>query len=182
MEYSIVDCFMLGMVLGLVFAPIYEGLRIVRLVFRARAVVFLCDVVFFVLAGEAVFRLSLVLGDHVRGYTVVGFGAGIFAYITTLGRLLNAAESGAAVLWRKTIGRLFSRISAFFKGQYRAFAQNVRAVFGKVADFFGGCKKRLGEGLIFRHKMGYNIKTDYINDNRGSVTHNVIQAQVRRSP
>ncbi len=181
MTFSIPDCFMLGLLLGLCFAPVYEAMRIVRLVLRARVVTFICDVLFFALAGEAVFRLSLVLGDHIRGYTIVGFGAGIFAYITTLGRVLNAIESGAAILWRKTIGRLISSFTQWCKGIFGAIAQNSRAAFGKVADFFAKRAKSLRGVLIFGRRMGYN-KTNRRNDNGGSVSHNVIQAKIRRSP
>lgn len=181
MEYSIPDCFMLGLLLGLCYAPVYEALRIVRLILRHKAVVFLCDVVFFVLAAQGVFRLSLVLGNYIRGYTIAGFGTGIFAYIVTVGRLVNAAEAGAAILWRKSIGRLIDRISRFTKKELSAIAQFFGNSFGKIADFSSRTGKTLKQHLIFKGKVGYNKKTD-IKDNRGSVSHNVIQAQVRRSP
>lgn len=179
MEFSIPDCFMLGLLLGLCFAPVYEALRIVRLIFRFKFVVIACDILFFVLAGEAVFRLSLVLGNHIRGYTIAGFGAGIFAYIVTLGRVLNAAESGAAVLWRKTVGRLAKRCSDSIRRGFGAIAQNAKAFFGKVADFFAAGEKKLKEGLILSRRKSYNNKTDI---NNGGNISNVIQAHIRRSP
>ena len=46
--------------------------------------IFVCDVLFFILAAGLVFRLSMVLGNYVRVYTIMGFGAGVFAYIVTI--------------------------------------------------------------------------------------------------
>lgn len=89
MSYTVPECFMAAFAAGLMFSLVYEALRIVRVIFPFRIVVFVCDVVFFLLAALAVTRLSMALGDHIRWSTVFGFGAGIFAYINTLGRLLN---------------------------------------------------------------------------------------------
>lgn len=170
---------MLGLLLGICFAPLYEGLRIIRLLLPYRAVIFICDVVFFIAAAEGVFRLSLVLGNHIRGYTIAGFGFGMFAYIVTLGRILNKAESAAAHLWRRTLHHAVQFICSRIKSVFIAIAQFAKRYFGKIADFIGKRKKSVKEHLIFKGKIGYNNKTD-IKDNGGSVTTNVIQAQVRR--
>lgn len=96
MSYTVPECFMAAFAAGLMFSLVYEALRIVRVIFPFRIVVFVCDVVFFLLAALAVTRLSMALGDHIRWSTVFGFGAGIFAYINTLGRLLNLLENAVA--------------------------------------------------------------------------------------
>ena len=96
MAYSIPDCFMIAFAAGLIFAVVYEILRIIRIMFPFQVVTFVCDIVFFVIAAGAVTKLSLSLGNYIRIYTVLGFGAGIFTYITTLGRLLNIVENAVA--------------------------------------------------------------------------------------
>ena len=48
MYVSIPDCFMIAFVVGLIFGLVYEALRIVRLILRFKAAVFLCDVLFFI--------------------------------------------------------------------------------------------------------------------------------------
>ena len=97
MAYSIPDCFMIAFAAGLIFAVVYEILRIIRVMFPFHVVTFVCDIVFFVIAAGAVTKLSLSLGNYIRIYTVLGFGAGIFTYITTLGRLLNIVENAVAL-------------------------------------------------------------------------------------
>lgn len=177
-EFTIPDCLALGLILGLLYAPIYEALRIIRLIFPFKVVVFLCDVVFFVAAAEGVFRLSLLLGNHVRGYTIVGFGAGIFTYIVTFGRLLNAAESGAAVLWRMTIGRFFRYIYEKLEKSLGAFAHNISKAFSKISKNVKSIGKKHSDPLIFDDNIGYNKLDNY----GGSVSENVIRANVRKSP
>lgn len=63
MSYSIPDCFMIAFAVGLVFGLVYEALRIVRLILRFGAAVFICDIAFFMLAAAAVFKLSESLGN-----------------------------------------------------------------------------------------------------------------------
>ena len=48
MAYSIPDCFMTAFAVGLLFALVYEALRIIRILLPFRAVTFVCDVLFFV--------------------------------------------------------------------------------------------------------------------------------------
>ena len=96
MAYSIPDCFMIAFAAGLIFAVVYELLRIIRVMFPFQVMTFVCDIVFFVIAAGAVTKLSLSLGNYIRIYTVLGFGAGIFTYITTLGRFLNIVENAVA--------------------------------------------------------------------------------------
>ena len=70
MSYTVPECFMAAFAAGLMFSLVYEALRIVRVIFPFRIVVFVCDVVFFLLAALAVTRLSMALGDHIRWSTV----------------------------------------------------------------------------------------------------------------
>lgn len=179
MSYSIPDCFMISFICGLVFGLVYEALRIVRLVLRFKAAVFVCDVLFFVLAAGLVFKLSMVLGNYVRIYTILGFGAGIFAYIVTIGRVLNLIESAAAAVWRKTIGRLARLALKKAKKTFGAFAHMMSGVFGKAADFFSNSQKNLSKRLQSKGKKMYN--KDIINNGKGSETGHVIQAKVTRS-
>ena len=115
MAYSIPDCFMIAFAAGLVFALVYEALRIIRVVFPFKVVTFICDIAFFVIAAGAVTKLSLSLGNYIRVYTVLGFGAGIFTYIATIGRLLNVLENAAAGAVRAA----FSAVFRFFWQDFR---------------------------------------------------------------
>lgn len=67
MSYTVPECFMAAFAAGLMFSLVYEALRIVRVIFPFRIVVFVCDVVFFLLAALAVTRLSMALGDISAG-------------------------------------------------------------------------------------------------------------------
>lgn len=170
---------MIAFVVGLLFGLVYEALRIVRLILRFKAAIFLCDIIFFVLAAAAVMTLSKSLGSYVRIYTVLGFGAGVFCYIVTIGRLLNLAESAASIAWRKTIGRLL-----------RSIANGVKKLFGKIrqktALAFSNCSKdlrkhgeNLGKHLKSRGNLLYNNKEPK-KLKEGEKAH-VIQAKVKRS-
>lgn len=172
MYITIPDCFMIAFIAGLLFGLVYEALRIVRLILRFKAAVFLCDILFFVLAAFAVMALSKSLGNYVRSYTVLGFGAGVFCYIVTIGRLLNLAESAASIVWRKTIGKLLHSLGNSAKRAFVAFRQKTIALFGKLS-------KDLRKHLKFTPKMMYNIKEPQKYE-EGERTH-VIQAKVKRS-
>lgn len=180
MSYSISDCFMIALAAGFLFGLVYEALRIVRLILRFKAAVFVCDVAFFMLAALAVFRLSESLGNYVRVYTVLGFGAGVFTYIVTIGRILNLAESAAALVWRHTIGRLIRSIGGFSRKVFVGFAQRTRTGFGKIYEYCGSARENCIKRLQSRHKTLYNKKrSEKIGE--GEEVH-VIKASVRRSP
>lgn len=176
--YSIPDCFMIAFICGFAFGLVYEAFRVIRLVLRFKAAVFVCDVLFFVLAAGLVFKLSMVLGNYVRIYTLLGFGAGVFAYIVTIGRVLNLIESAAAVVWRKTIGKLARLIAAKTKKAFGAFAHIMTRFFSKAAEFLSNGQKNLSKHLHSNGKKLYNKDTI---SGKGSETSHVIQAKVTRS-
>lgn len=177
MNINIPDCFMIAFFVGFVFGLVYEALRIIRLILRFKAAIFLCDIAFFILAAFAVMRLSTMLGNYVRMYTIFGFGVGVFAYIVTIGRLLNLIESAASVAWRLTIGRLFKKISVFFKKTFVGFTQKIKSGFVRASKLFE--KKREN------HRMDLKSNSEKVyNKNRldkiGEGEKNVIKADVRR--
>lgn len=178
MNYSVPDCFMIALICGFFFGSVYEALRIIRLILRVRPAVFLCDVAFFVLAAFAVEALSPVLGSYVRSPVVIGFIAGIFAYIVTVGRIFNLMESAAAEVWRYTIGRFLRFLSGKLKVAFGAFAHNARSAFGKVSDFSLRQRKKFKGYLKSDHEKVYN---NSIMKSKESETGHVIKAQVRRS-
>ena len=73
MSYSIPDCFMIAFICGFAFGLVYEAFRVVRLILRFKAAVFVCDVLFFVLAAGLVFKLSMVLGNYVFMAALMSF-------------------------------------------------------------------------------------------------------------
>lgn len=173
MNISIPDCFMIAFTVGLLFGLVYEALRIIRLILRFKAAVFICDILFFLLSAFAVMTLSKSLGNYVRSYTVLGFGAGVFCYIVTIGRLLNLAESAASIVWRKTIGKLIHNTYIKLGEGFSAFTQ-------KAVPFFDKCSKDLQNHLKSTSKMLYNNSKKPQNAKESEKTH-VIQAKVNRS-
>lgn len=179
MYVSIPDCFMIAFVAGLIFGLLYEVLRIVRLILRFKAAVFVCDVLFFVVSALGVMTLSKSLGNYVRLYTVLGFGAGVFTYIVTLGRVLNLMESAASIVWRKTIGRLLHKISRSAKKAFGIMFQKMSLLFGKIYKDHKETKEKRLRDLKNSDKKLYNEKRlDKIGE--GEYAH-VIKAKVTKS-
>ncbi len=177
MNVSIPDCFMIAFFVGLVFGLVYEVLRIIRLILRFKAAVFVCDIVFFILAAGVVVKLSSFLGNYVRIYTVLGFGAGVFTYIVTVGRLLNLMESAASTAWRMTIGKLLKKIGSFSKKSFVKIKQKVKAGFVKISKYFSNLPENRLKHLKSNNKKVYNNKRL---DKIGEGGNNVIKADVRR--
>ncbi len=179
MNVSIPDCFMTAFAVGLVFGLVYEALRIARLILRWDAAVFICDVAFFILAAQAVMTLSELLGSYVRIYTILGFGAGVFTYIVTVGRILNIAESAASAAWRRSIGKLIHTGTQKTKKAFGIIAHKSKSEFVKISKVCGEGYKKSQSYLKSHTKKLYNKKRlDKIGESEK--TH-VIKASVRRS-
>lgn len=180
MTVSIPDCFMIAFAAGLIFGLVYEAIRIVRLILRFRIAIFLCDIVFFILAAMFVCKLSEFLGNYVRLYTVLGFGAGIFTYIVTIGRFFNVLESAASIVWRKTIGRFLRKCVRLARSIVGKIRHKTGEVFVKIHEYSENLRKKRLEGLHLSQEMVYN---NVGNDNfgEGEKAH-VIHAKVRKSP
>lgn len=171
---------MIAFIAGLIFGLVYEVIRIVRLILNFKAAVFVCDIAFFVLAAMFVCKLSEFLGNYVRMYTVLGFGAGIFAYIVTLGRMFNMLESAACVVWRKTLGRLFRKIRTFANDKVHKIDGFFKSLFVKINQYSEKRAKKSSKLLHLDDDKRYNIKyTDRIGE---GVKKDVIKATVRKSP
>lgn len=179
MAYSIPDCFMIAFAAGLIFSVVYEALRLVRVVFPFRVVTFLCDIAFFVIAAGAVLKLSLSLGNYIRIYTVLGFGAGVFTYITTLGRLLNFVENAVAGAVRSALSAFFRFLGRIFGKLFGAIAHLWADLFGKINKICLLAEKKLHQPLQNKVKMVYN-KGSHKEHSKGSETGHVIQAKIRR--
>ena len=180
MNVSIPDCFMIAFAVGLIFGLVYEAIRIIRLILKFRIAVFVCDIAFFILAAMAVCKLSEFLGNYVRLYTVLGFGAGVFAYIATIGRLFNVLESAASVAWRKTLGRLFNKIGAFIRKTFTNISRKTEGFFVKIHDYWDEQGKKRRERLNLSGKMLYNNEGNNITIGEDEKAH-VIKARVRKS-
>lgn len=177
MYVSIPDCFMISMFVGVVFGLVYEALRIIRLLLPFRLVVFVCDVVFFALASIVVMGLSKLLGSYVRIYTMLGFGAGVFTYIVTVGRLLNVIENAASNAWRKAIHCFFEMIFNAVRKLFGSISHKCKAAFVKNAEYRKRYSKNASQDLNSEADMMYNKKRL---DKIGGRT-NVIKASVRKS-
>lgn len=179
MTVSIPDCFMIAFSVGLIFGLFYEILRIIRLILRFRFAVFICDVAFFIISAFCVCKLSEFLGSYVRLYTVLGFGAGIFTYIATIGRLFNILESAASIAWRKTLGKLFRKFSALIKKLTGKMLQKFKAFFVTIHEYSDKLKKNHQGHLNLNSQKMYNNKGNNL-IGEGEEVH-VIKAKVRKS-
>ena len=177
MYVSIPDCFMISMFVGVVFGLVYEALRIIRLLLPFRFVVFACDVVFFALASIVVMGLSEMLGSYVRIYTMLGFGAGVFTYIVTVGRLLNVIENAASNAWRKAIRAFFKMIFDAICKVFSSISHKCKSAFVKNAEYRKRRAKNTSQDLKSEADLMYNKKR--LDKIGGSA--NVIKASVRRS-
>lgn len=180
MNVSIADCLAISFAAGFIFGIVYELFRIIRLITQFKAAVFVCDVLFFVAASFAVISLSENLGNYVRIYTIIGFGAGVFAYITTLGRLLNLIESSMAVIWRKTLGKLLKKAQVFFRKSIGKIAYKAKEKFVKISENAVKNQKKMFNGLHLERDVVYNKKRLEKIGEGGNT--NVIKAVVKRSP
>ena len=171
---------MIAFAVGLIFGLVYEAIRIIRLILKFRIAVFVCDIAFFILAAMAVCRLSEFLGNYVRLYTVLGFGAGVFTYIVTIGRLFNVLESAASVAWRKTLGKLFHKIGTFIKGIFTKTSRKIKGFFVKIHNYWDEQEKKRRERLNLSDKMLYNNEGNNITIGEDEKAH-VIKARVRKS-
>lgn len=179
MAYSVPDCFMAAFAAGLVFGLVYEVLRIIRLLVPLKSVTFVCDILFFLLAASAVTKLSLALGNYIRGYTVLGFGAGVFCYITTLGRLMNLLENAVMNTIRAVITAFFRTISHTAGKLFGAIAHKGAVILGKIHKFFSQRLETVHNPLKSKRKIVYN-KESHKDNNGGSDSGHVIKAEVRR--
>ena len=180
MNCTVPECFMAAFAAGLLFSVVYEVLRIIRVIFPFRWLTFICDILFFLLAAQVVTKLSLSLGDHIRWATVFGFGAGIFAYINTIGRLLNILENAVANAVRTALGAFFRKIGHAASVLFGVIAHTVSRIFGKITKIYSDHVKKRHRHLKKQHGIVYN-KECHKDNNGGSENGHVIKAEVRRS-
>lgn len=180
MEYGILDCYMISFVCGIFFGGVYEVFRLLRRIFPLRVVIFICDVLFFTLAGFFVFELSLFLGNYIRSYTLLGFGCGLFAYINTLGRLISALETVIVRALSYAFGSVASVVTSLLHKFIGLFAHNASATFGRFHDFCSRCLKSVISLLHFDTKRVYNVKRNILNTGESIGGNNVIKAKIRR--
>ncbi len=181
MVFGILDCFMISFVCGLIFGLVYELFRLIRRMIPVTIVVLICDICFFVAAGLFVFELSMYLGNFVRLYTLLGFGAGLFAYIQTVGRLISLLEMLFIRAISATIGALFLKIFTSLKNTIGIIAHNVTTAFGRFYDFSLRSKKSASSLLHFNTKRVYNVKRNIESYGENIGGNNGIQVKIRRS-
>ena len=181
MAYGILDCFMISAACGFFFGVVYEVLRIIRRIIKLNAVTFICDVLFFIIAGFTVVSLSLYLGNYIRIYTIMGFGAGVFSYIQTLGRICSMLEELLFKLLRNTIGIVFISVAKITRKLIGIIAHKSVCQFRKINDFFVRTKKKSTSLLHFRRGKLYNNKRENIAIGESSRGKHVIQANIKRS-
>jgi len=127
-----------------------------------------------------VLNLSLYLGNYIRSYTIIGFGAGVFAYIQTLGRLVYALETALIFALDNTIGALLRSVADILRKTIGAFAHKTASQFGKIHDFLAVCRKKSSTLLHFPRTKMYNSKREKITIGESSRGNHVIKAKITR--
>lgn len=179
MSVSVPECFMAAFAAGLAFSLVYEALRVVRILLPLKAVIFVCDAVFFLLAAYAVTQISVALGNYIRHSAVIGFGAGVFAYINTIGRVMNVFENAVAGAIRAALGAVFGGLKKLLLKTFGLIAHNTAALFGEIAKIRAALVKNRRKPLKNRREIVYNKES--IEENvGGSEKNHVIKAEVRR--
>lgn len=158
MYISIPDCFIISMFVGLCSGLIYEVLRIIRLLFPFKMSIFLCDAAFFIISSKIIMMLSEEMGNYVRLYTVLGFGAGVFTYIVTFGRLFNRAENAVSNAWRKALAKAFKALSKLFRSFFGTISHKTKSVFGQIAEYHKEKRKKPFYDLKSDNEIVYNDK------------------------
>lgn len=181
MEFGILDCFMIAFFTGVIFGLVYEFFRFIRRIIPNNIVILICDICFFIAAGFFVFELSMYLGNFVRLYTILGFSAGLFTYIQTIGRLFSLLEIALLRFLRAMIGTVFACVAGIVKGAIRIIAHNTNAAFGCFHDFSKRIAKSASSLLHFNTKRVYNVKRNICNHGENIGGNNVIQVKIRRS-
>lgn len=101
--------FLCSIVLGLVLGALYDLLRVVRMLVRARGIsVAVTDVVFFTVCGAitALFALPFNKGD-VRAFIIFGEAVGFLSYRLTLGSVMGKFYSHLARLLRTFLQKIY---------------------------------------------------------------------------
>lgn len=177
--FSVPDCLLAGFAAGLLFGLVYEALRCVRVFIPARWVAFVCDIAFFLLAAAAVTELSTALGNYIRWSTVFGFGAGVFTYVTTVGRLLNIVENAVAHAVQSALSSLLRGARKLLAKFFGSIAQSIARGFGEISKIYTANVKKLHKPLKNPRRIVYN-KESRKDNNGGSENRHVIKAKVRR--
>lgn len=108
--------FLWSLVLGLALGLLYDLVRAVRMLLRARGLhIVVSDVVFFTLCGvlTALFALPFNKGD-VRGFIIFGEAVGFLTYRLTLGSIMGKIYAHLATLLRKVAQKILGLIEKIF--------------------------------------------------------------------
>ena len=119
MGFSLSDqtaCFLWSIVFGMALAALYDLLRAVRMLTKARrTAVILTDILFFTLCGvlTSLFALPFNKGS-VRAFIIFGEAAGFLSYRLTAGSIMGKFYSRAAVILRRFVQKIHRIIQVFF--------------------------------------------------------------------
>ena len=105
--------FLWSIALGLVLGAIYDLIRAVRILIRARDLhVIISDIIFFAVCGvvTSLFALPFNKGD-VRAFIIFGEAAGFLIYRLTLGSIMGKIYSHTAVVLRTIIQKIYLTIN-----------------------------------------------------------------------
>ena len=108
--------FLWSIVFGMALAALYDLLRAVRMLTKARrTAVILTDILFFMLCGvlTSLFALPFNKGS-VRAFIIFGESAGFLSYRLTAGSIMGKFYSRAAVILRRFVQKIHKIIQVFF--------------------------------------------------------------------
>lgn len=147
--------FLWSIVFGMALAALYDLLRAVRMLIKARrTAVIITDILFFTLCGvlTSLFALPFNKGS-VRAFIIFGEAAGFLSYRLTAGSIMGKFYSRAAVILRRFVQKIHKIIQVFFDLLLKmtsSIVYNVNVLidlsFGKATDIIkkhrGSVKKK----------------------------------------
>ncbi|MCM1157402.1 MAG: spore cortex biosynthesis protein YabQ [Bacteroidales bacterium] len=126
--YDEVKLFTVCLLLGLLLALAYDGIRILRLFFGHRNwLIDLEDLLFWLFTAWLVFRTLFIYNrGALRGYAFLGLFLGVLLYTLTLSRLLLAAAEKLVPGWNK-LKRWIKKPFCIFRDFFRKALKNIMA-------------------------------------------------------
>ena len=131
--------FLGSVLLGALLGAVYDIFRIIRIIFPAagkKAAVMICDIIYMLIFGTAVFFYAAVYGRaEVRFYFAAGAFLGAVLFIFTVGNAVTSAVKSC----RDTIRQAFHRV---YISYFRPISEKICSKVKKSKEYFVECDKK----------------------------------------
>lgn len=108
--------FLLSAVMGAALGVVYDFFRVLRIVFpiaSKKAILCLCDIIFMLICGTAVFVFDLMFcRGQVRFFCLLGTALGFILYLLSLGSVVTGCLKSIVKLISKVLQKVYSGVFA----------------------------------------------------------------------